>query len=62
MCEFVRAAFAANKFPQMGSITNMKKDFISKMTCLNYSPVENVFVTKRLAYKQTGGQTALVCQ
>jgi len=32
----VRAAFAANKFPQMGSITNMKKDFISKIACAGH--------------------------
>lgn len=28
LCEFVRAAFNANKFPKMGSITNMNKDFL----------------------------------
>jgi hypothetical protein len=28
MCEFIRAAFMANKFPNMGTITNMKRDFL----------------------------------
>jgi len=36
LCEFVRAAFNANKFPKMGSITNMNKDFLQKVACAGH--------------------------
>lgn len=36
MCEFIRAAFVANKFPKMGTVTNMNKDFLAKIDCAGH--------------------------
>lgn len=36
LCEFIRAAFVANKFPKMGTVTNMNRDFLAKISCAGH--------------------------